>query len=171
MVSGRGSVEIQCIAQGNVFWGATYMVRLQHVSVCATQTFVNVMYLQHEIHRAVIPLLSGINRAATYVNVSWHSMGTNAKARWRGRNTVHLMHPYAAARHAEGRLMSTDGEVANALVCKTSIHGFKSHSVLQITPDRSQLLHNRARWTRCSAMCCPQCDEAGRLLSSACGPM
>ena len=27
---------------------------------------------------------------------------------------------------------STDGEVANALVCKTSIHGFKSHSVLQI---------------------------------------
>jgi hypothetical protein len=26
----------------------------------------------------------------------------------------------------------TDGEVANALVCKTSIHGFKSHSVLQI---------------------------------------
>ena len=26
--------------------------------------------------------------------------------------------------------MSTDGEVANALVCKTSIHGFKSHSVL-----------------------------------------
>jgi hypothetical protein len=27
--------------------------------------------------------------------------------------------------------MSTDGEVANALVCKTSIHGFKSHSVLQ----------------------------------------
>ena len=27
--------------------------------------------------------------------------------------------------------MGTDGEVANALVCKTSIHGFKSHSVLQ----------------------------------------
>src|SRR5260370_8642785 len=27
--------------------------------------------------------------------------------------------------------MSNDGEVANALVCKTSIHGFKSHSVLQ----------------------------------------
>jgi hypothetical protein len=27
--------------------------------------------------------------------------------------------------------MSTDGEVVNALVCKTSIHGFKSHSVLQ----------------------------------------
>ncbi len=27
-------------------------------------------------------------------------------------------------------IMSTDGEVANALVCKTSIHGFKSHSVL-----------------------------------------
>ena len=26
----------------------------------------------------------------------------------------------------------TDGEVANALVCKTSIHGFKSHSVLHI---------------------------------------
>jgi hypothetical protein len=24
----------------------------------------------------------------------------------------------------------TGGEVANALVCKTSIHGFKSHSVL-----------------------------------------
>ena len=28
------------------------------------------------------------------------------------------------------RPRSTDGEVANALVCKTSIHGFKSHSVL-----------------------------------------
>ena len=27
--------------------------------------------------------------------------------------------------------MSTGGEVANALVCKTSIHGFNSHSVLQ----------------------------------------
>jgi hypothetical protein len=27
--------------------------------------------------------------------------------------------------------MGTGGEVANALVCKTSIHGFKSHSVLQ----------------------------------------
>ncbi len=26
--------------------------------------------------------------------------------------------------------MSTGGEVANALVCKTSIHGFKSHPVL-----------------------------------------
>jgi hypothetical protein len=26
---------------------------------------------------------------------------------------------------------STGGEVANALVCKTSIHGFKSHPVLQ----------------------------------------
>jgi hypothetical protein len=25
----------------------------------------------------------------------------------------------------------TGGEVANALVCKTSIHGFKSHPVLQ----------------------------------------
>jgi hypothetical protein len=30
--------------------------------------------------------------------------------------------------------MGTDGEVANALVCKTSIHGFKSHSVLQKLP-------------------------------------
>lgn len=29
------------------------------------------------------------------------------------------------------RYKGTDGEVANALVCKTSIHGFKSHSVLQ----------------------------------------
>jgi hypothetical protein len=29
---------------------------------------------------------------------------------------------------------STGGEVANALVCKTSIHGFKSHPVLQMTP-------------------------------------
>lgn len=28
------------------------------------------------------------------------------------------------------RHKGTDGEVANALVCKTSIHGFKSHSVL-----------------------------------------
>ncbi len=26
--------------------------------------------------------------------------------------------------------MSTGGEVANALVCKTSIHGFNSHPVL-----------------------------------------
>jgi hypothetical protein len=26
----------------------------------------------------------------------------------------------------------TGGEVANALVCKTSIHGFKSHPVLQL---------------------------------------
>lgn len=26
---------------------------------------------------------------------------------------------------------STGGEVANALVCKTSIHGFNSHPVLQ----------------------------------------
>ena len=30
-----------------------------------------------------------------------------------------------------GYKSGTDGEVANALVCKTSIHGFKSHSVLQ----------------------------------------
>ena len=28
--------------------------------------------------------------------------------------------------------MSTGGEVANALVCKTSIHGFNSHPVLQL---------------------------------------
>jgi hypothetical protein len=34
--------------------------------------------------------------------------------------------------------MSTDGEVANALVCKTSIHGFKSHSVLQ---QNKRLIH------------------------------
>jgi hypothetical protein len=31
----------------------------------------------------------------------------------------------------DGRNKSTGGEVANALVCKTSIHGFKSHPVLQ----------------------------------------
>jgi hypothetical protein len=35
------------------------------------------------------------------------------------------------AREDGGLHMGTDGEVANALVCKTSIHGFKSHSVLQ----------------------------------------
>jgi hypothetical protein len=29
--------------------------------------------------------------------------------------------------------MSIGGEVANALVCKTSIHGFKSHPVLHIS--------------------------------------
>ncbi len=29
-------------------------------------------------------------------------------------------------------LTGTGGEVANALVCKTSIHGFNSHPVLQI---------------------------------------
>jgi hypothetical protein len=34
------------------------------------------------------------------------------------------------AKRKVGRRMSTGGEVANALVCKTSIHGFKSHSVL-----------------------------------------
>jgi hypothetical protein len=28
--------------------------------------------------------------------------------------------------------MGTGGEVANALVCKTSIHGFNSHPVLQL---------------------------------------
>ena len=28
--------------------------------------------------------------------------------------------------------MGTDGEVANAAACKAVIHGFKSHSVLQI---------------------------------------
>ena len=33
---------------------------------------------------------------------------------------------------------STDGEVANALVCKTSIHGFKSHSVLH------KIIHSEA---------------------------
>jgi hypothetical protein len=36
------------------------------------------------------------------------------------------------AREGGGLNMGTDGEVANALVCKTSIHGFKSHSVLQL---------------------------------------
>jgi hypothetical protein len=30
-----------------------------------------------------------------------------------------------------GRTMSTGGEVANALVCKTSIRGFNSRPVLQ----------------------------------------
>ena len=30
-----------------------------------------------------------------------------------------------------GRIMSTGGEVANALVCKTSIRGFNSRPVLQ----------------------------------------
>jgi hypothetical protein len=29
-----------------------------------------------------------------------------------------------------GRIMSTGGEVANALVCKTSIRGFDPHPVL-----------------------------------------
>ncbi len=29
--------------------------------------------------------------------------------------------------------MSTDGEVANAAACKAVIHGFKSHSVLQVS--------------------------------------
>jgi hypothetical protein len=35
--------------------------------------------------------------------------------------------------------MSTDGEVVNALVCKTSIHGFKSHSVLHKIPGSNNL--------------------------------
>ena len=35
-------------------------------------------------------------------------------------------------RNASEYTTGTDGEVANALVCKTSIHGFKSHSVLQL---------------------------------------
>ena len=29
--------------------------------------------------------------------------------------------------------VSTDGEVANAAACKAVIHGFESHSVLQIS--------------------------------------
>ena len=32
----------------------------------------------------------------------------------------------------------TGGEVANALVCKTSIHGFNSHPVLQSTYVKPQ---------------------------------
>ena len=35
--------------------------------------------------------------------------------------------------------ISTDGEVANALVCKTSIHGFKSHSVLHKLNDLREM--------------------------------
>ncbi|MCU1320215.1 MAG: hypothetical protein JWP98_1733 [Edaphobacter sp.] len=37
----------------------------------------------------------------------------------------------AASLNDEPTAMSTDGEVANALVCKTSIRGFNSLSVLQ----------------------------------------
>jgi hypothetical protein len=37
----------------------------------------------------------------------------------------------AASLNDEPETMSTDGEVANALVCKTSIRGFNSLSVLQ----------------------------------------
>jgi hypothetical protein len=36
--------------------------------------------------------------------------------------------------------MSTGGEVANALVCKTSIHGFKSHPVLHINQSVTSLI-------------------------------
>ena len=42
--------------------------------------------------------------------------------------------------------MGTDGEVANALVCKTSIHGFKSHSVLQIYSSQLTERFLLARW-------------------------
>ena len=31
--------------------------------------------------------------------------------------------------------MGTDGEAANAAACKAAIHGFKSHSVLQVLSD------------------------------------
>ena len=37
--------------------------------------------------------------------------------------------------------MSTGGEVANALVCKTSIHGFKSHSVLHKINNLYEILN------------------------------
>jgi hypothetical protein len=38
----------------------------------------------------------------------------------------------SAARNSSGAAdKGTGGEVANALVCKTSIHGFNSHPVLQ----------------------------------------
>ncbi|SRR6266702_2743522 len=36
-------------------------------------------------------------------------------------------------RTKQGLHTSTDGEVANAAACKAVIHGFKSHSVLQMT--------------------------------------
>ena len=35
--------------------------------------------------------------------------------------------------------MSTGGEVANALVCKTSIHGFNSHPVLHKSTNEGLL--------------------------------
>jgi hypothetical protein len=52
-----------------------------------------------------------------------------------------LQHKDEAVHHQQ---MSIGGEVANALVCKTSIHGFKSHPVLQdyqvVTPKRTHYL-------------------------------
>ena len=38
-----------------------------------------------------------------------------------------------------GESKSTDGEVANALVCKISIRGFDSRSVLQVSKKKASL--------------------------------
>jgi hypothetical protein len=58
-----------------------------------------------------------------------------------------------------GRIMSTGGEVANALVCKTSIRGFNSRPVLQTftttspTDIHPPALHGRMqKFAACSFM-------------------
>jgi hypothetical protein len=43
--------------------------------------------------------------------------------------------------------MGAGGEVANALVCKTSIHGFKSHPVLQLSQQLRERFINVKRAT------------------------
>ena len=42
--------------------------------------------------------------------------------------------------------MSTDGEVANALVCKTSIRGFDPHSVLHTFDNLRNLAQEQAAY-------------------------
>ena len=56
--------------------------------------------------------------------------------------------------------MSTDGEVVNALVCKTSTHGFKSHSVLQKIWPGSNSLRNG---TICKSVNCRLLLHLARL--------
>jgi hypothetical protein len=53
--------------------------------------------------------------------------------------------------------MGTDGEVANARVCKTCIRGFDSHSVLQSFLNQSFLTMSGGKF-RCSRNA-PACDQ------------
>jgi hypothetical protein len=50
---------------------------------------------------------------------------------------------------------STGGEVANALVCKTSIHGFKSHPVLQIASQPILRVMKASQRVQCNSIWLP----------------